>query len=514
VAYRRASLAGVGVQFTRYIDATVGDPYAIAVDPNKPSFPDGDTIQHGEFLYLATVDTAAPDHFSSWKFRQLSTTNTSGSMRESHILAVCAGQVFHVERGGPATLVTGPVMDTASSFIDSAYLLGKAYFVDGKKCYVYDPETETLAVLLSQSSGQVPLRCKLIASWNGRLVLARPADNAQQWFMSKQGDPENWDQAPPTITEAQAVVGADSRTNLPSGPINALVSLRDDLLLFGLDGAILRMTGDPMAGGSFHPISQDTGIAFGQAWCRDPDGSWYFFGDSGGVFQGDGAGLQIRRLSLNKIEKRLSLVDMTLYRIELEWSYEEDGLKVVQVPIGSGGTPVVGWFWERQTDSWTEETYGYTGSTGRQITCLHALNGDLPEDRVLLYGCEDGRLRFHDMAAKDDAGQAIDSFALIGPIAPSGVEQEMLFSDFELVTARDQNGPNWFLYAGETADVPAHPVFHGRAAQGRAQRNLARVRASHVWYGLGLNEIGGRWAFESLSCSVTPCGMKRSGVIA
>jgi hypothetical protein len=272
------------------------------------------------------------------------------------------------------------------------------------------------------------------------------------------------------------------------------------------------MTGDPMAGGMFHPISNETGIAFGQAWCRDPDGAWYFFGDSGGVFRGDGQGLGIVRISLNKLERRLAEVDFSKYRIEMEWSYDEDGLKVVQVPIGLGGVPVVGWFWERQTDSWTEETYGFAGQTGRQITCMYALNGDDPNDRVLLYGCEDGRLRFHDQTAKDDDGQAIDSYALIGPISPGASETEMLFTDFELVTAREQNGPNWFLYAGETADMNTHPFAHGRAIQGRAGRNLARVRGSFVWYAIGLNEINGRWAFESLACSAEPMGMKRSAV--
>lgn len=514
VAYRKASTgSAVGVEFIRYLNASIGNAYAAAVDPNKPSFPVGDVIQHGEFVYLAAQQSGAT-HVSSWKLRELSTANTSGSVRSTHVLAVCAGQVFKVVRGGAATLATGTIMDTLTSWIDSCYLLGKAYFVDGRKCFVYDPATTTLAALVSASSGQVPLRCKLIASWNGRLVLARPSDNAQQWFMSKQGDPTNWDVAPPTITEAEAVIGADSRTNVPPGPITALISLSDDLLLFGQDGAILRMTGDPMAGGMFHPISQETGIAFGAAWCRDPDGNWYFFGDSGGVFRGDGSGQSIVRISLNKLERRLAQVDFSQYRIEMEWSYAEDGLKVVQVPIGNGGTPVVGWFWERQSDSWTEETYGFFGSTGRQITCMYALNGDEPDDRVLLYGCEDGRLRFHDNTAKDDDGQAIDSFALIGPISPGATEEEMLFTDFELVTAREQNGPNWFLYAGETADMATHPFAHGRAVQGRAGRNLARVRGSFVWYGLGLNEIGGRWAFESLACSASPMGMKRSAVTA
>jgi hypothetical protein len=514
VAYRKASTgSAVGVEFIRYLNNAIGNAYAAAVDPNKPSFPVGDTIQHGEFVYLAAVQSGST-HISSWKLRELSTANTSGSVRSTHVLAVCAGQVFKVVKGGAATLATGVIMDTLTSWIDSCYLLGKAYFVDGRKCFVYDPTTTTLAALTSQSSGQVPLRCKLIASWNGRLVLARPADNAQQWFMSKQGDPLNWDVAPPTITEAESVIGADSRTNLPPGPITALISLSDDLLLVGQDGAILRMTGDPMAGGMFHPISNETGIAFGQAWCRDPDGNWYFFGDSGGVFRGDGQGQSIVRISLNKLERRLATVDFTQYRIELEWSYAEDGLKVVQVPIGTGGVPVVGWFWERQTDSWTEETYGITGQTGRQITCMYALNGDDPDDRVLLYGCEDGRLRFHDQTAKDDDGQAIDSFALIGPISPGTTEEEMLFTNFELVTAREQNGPNWFLYAGETADMATHPFAHGRAVQGRAGRNLARVRAAFVWYGIGLNEIGGRWAFESLACSAEPMGIKRSAVLA
>lgn len=520
VGYRRAAGAGgLGQRFFAIVVLPAhNEAYAIAADPKRPTFHAGDTVQHGEFLYLATrIESADTTHQSTFKIKQLLTSSTSGSIRTTKLVAVCEGNVVEIDADGISTIVpggdasvAGEGLDPDSQYCDGAILLSELFLTDGKSYKVYNPQRGNLADYASKSSGLIPPRCKLIASWNGRIVLARPADNAHQWFMSKQGDPYDWDVFPFTITEAQAVAGADSRTNVCPDMINALISLRDDLLIFGGDHSIHRMTGDPMAGGSFHPVSQETGIAFGRSFARDPEGYVYFFGTTGGVYRMDGAAQGATRISLNKIERRLQSVDFANYRIEMEWNHAEDALRVFQVPYGDGGAIVQSWTWERKTDSWHEDTFARLGVTTYQPTTIYVADGDSADDRKLLYGCEDGRIRAFSKTATSDDGNPIDSFALIGPLAGGDEESEGMFTDFELVTSALQQGPYWSLYTSPTADRPMHAVARGLALPGRAQRILARARGANVWFGIGLADKTARWSFESLSARVEPMGIKRA----
>jgi len=521
VGYRRAAGAGgLGQRFFAIVVLPAhNEAYAIAADPKKPTFPAGDLVQHGEFLYLGTrTESADTTHASTFKIKQLLTTSTSGSTRTTKLVAVCEGIFAEIDpTTGVATTVpggdpsvAGEGLDPLSQYSDGAICLSELFITDGKNYKVYNPQRGNLSAYESKSSGLIPPRCKLIASWNGRIVLARPADNAQQWFMSKQGDPYDWDIFPFTITEAQAVAGADSRTNVCPDIINALISIRDDLLIFGCDHSIHRMTGDPMAGGSFHPVSQETGMAFGRSFARDPEGNIYFFGTQGSVYRMDGAAQGVQRISEGKIDNRLQQVDLGVYRIEMEWNHEEDALRVFQVPYGDGGTIVASWCWESDTDSWHEDTYSRLGTTSYQPTTIYMSDGDAPSDRKLYFGCEDGRIRAFSRTATGDDGNPIDSFALIGPLGDGDEDVEALFTDFELVTSANQQGPYWNLYTSPTADRPMHPVARGLALPGRAQRILARVRGSNVWFGIGLADKTARWSFESLACRAEPMGIKRA----
>ena len=506
VGYRQDSTGvALGVQFFKYSDTH--EAYAVVCDPKKPRLPDGDVVQHGEFMYLATkVASADTTYLSAFKFKQLTTTNTSGSVRTTEAFAVCDGGLYSIALSGTPTLVTGATMDSASQFIDSAVLFGNLFLADGTGLYVYKTEDSSFAAYESTSPGQFLPRCKLLGSWRGRLVGARPADNGHNWFMTELGDPFNCDLAPFTITETQAILGSDSRAGLAPDIITGLIPVNDDLMLFLCDHSIHRMTGDPMEEGRFHPISQNTGGAFGRAWARDPEGVVYFFGSRGGVFRTNAQTVQ--EMTRNRIPRRLADVDLTTNRIEMAWSDSEDGLRVMVVPYGDGGTHVSSYFWERKSDAWIEDNYGHVGSTHVQPTCCYVIDGDDPDDRKLLFGNEDGRIRYHDSDALADDTEPIDSFALFGPFAPDNLGGTYRFSHFEIVTDSSQAPPNWRLYYSDSAQMTMEPKAHGRLTQGRS-KILVPVRGAAVWLGLGLAELDGRWALESAACRVEPMGITR-----
>jgi len=506
VGYRRASTGvAAGVQFFKYTDTH--EAYATVVDTRKPKFPRGDTIQHGEFVYLATKVLSADTTFlSAFKLRQLTTTNTSGSVRTTVQFAVCNGDLSTISLGGTATLITGTSLDSAAQFVDSAVLFNNVFFTDGSKLYVYKADEATFAVYEPTSPGQFLPRCKLLGSWRGRLVGLRSADNAHDWFMTELGDPFNCDLAPFTITETQAVMGSDSRAGLSPDVITGFAPVNDDLAIFFGDHSVQRMTGDPMSGGEFHPISQNTGGAFGRAWARDPNGMLYFFGSRGGVFRTAGEGVQ--EMTKARIPRRLADVDLTTNRVEMAWSDEEDGLRVMVVPYGNGGTLLESYFWERATDAWLPDNYGKVGSTSVQPTCVFVFDGDEPDDRKLAFGCEDGRIRYHDRDATTDDTAIIDSYVLMWPFVPDNEGRKFRFSSFEIVTDSAQAPPNWYLYGSDSAQKTMEVKAHGRCKPGRS-KILVPISGAAVGLALGLAERDGRWAFEAARCEAEAMGITR-----
>jgi hypothetical protein len=121
--------------------------------------------------------------------------------------------------------------------------------------------------------------------WRSRLVLAGLASDPHNWFMTKLGDPLDFDYAPATTTEIQAVTGGTGVVGKVGDVINAIIPYSDDVLLFGCDHSIWQMTGDPAGGGRLDCVSDTVGIAFGRAWCKDDKGAVYFFSTRGAVYQ-------------------------------------------------------------------------------------------------------------------------------------------------------------------------------------------------------------------------------------
>lgn len=503
------------------------EAYAVAVDPTYPTIPAASTVRQAEFVVLATrIESSPTTKATIFRLKAVSTTNTNTPSRSVIGVAVAGGDVKSFTSTA-VTLIASSGLDVNARYIDGVVLLGKLYLTDGKSYKVYDPVAGTFGNYTSSVSGKIPPRCAIISTHRDRIVLTGCADNVAAWFMSKQGSPRDFDMAPYTITAIQAANGVDARAGTPPDKVNSWVPYSDDLSFIGCDSSIWRMTGDPTpeGGGEIHNVSTGVGMAWGRCWCIDPHGILYFFGSRGGVYRMSALGspepISAEReastgLWRSKIEQRLRGIDLSLYRIELQWNADDIGLHVFVCPYGNGGAIVEHYFWCAETGSWHPDKWR---SAAIQPTTSCVFDGDLPDDRKVLFIGEDGIIRRFDPDSKGDdtvpstmiANYAIDSSVLIGPLAGSESGREVMFSQLECLMANDQAGPWAKLYVTDRPDVLGDPVWQGKLSPGRSPRMNGKFRGAFVFIELRLFDPRARWAFEHMAFNdVRDMGLVRS----
>lgn len=464
------------------------------------------------------IDTVAQmDSRTVFKAKLVNSTPGTGSPRTTKIIAVGNSSLKLIQENNAPQSVSGGGFSTLNSqYIMSTALGQKVYFTNGEQYLVYDPKANTATDYKSTSGGKIPPRCKLIDNWRNRIVLARSADDPQNWHMSAVGEPTNWDQFPPVTLPTQAVSGNNARAGRCPDIINAIIPYSDDLLIFGGETSIWRLTGDPMAGGQMDLLSDVDGIAFGRAWDKDDRGILYFFGARGGLYaMPPGSGP--RKISDDSVDARLREINLGSYFVRCVWNDADECIHMFAMPFGSGGTHTKHFVYEVRTKAfWQDEfgssSLGLSGATAVQPTAAHVIDGDDPDDRVLLIGCEDGYVRKWDETARDDGGSvetsAIDSQVTLGPIFMDS-QTESRLTAVNLLLAREQQGCRVQLFVSDTPDSLGVPVWTGDFGPGRNDWRFLRGRGRYLWLRLRNGLHGTRWAFEHLTARVERAGRSR-----
>jgi hypothetical protein len=390
--------------------------------------------------------------------------------------------------------------------IHGVALFGKYYVTDGIVNKVYDPVKGTLDDWEAEGLGKVPERIKLLSSWRGRAVVV-PKDEPHNVRMSKLGDPLDWDEYPevPSFEQAISLNNPRSIGRMPD-VVNTIIPYNDEIVVFGGDSTIHELIGDPAVvtlDGSIKArlslVSDVTGIAVGQgAWTKDREGILYFAGSTGGLFRRVPNGIP-ERISYGSVERALTDFNLTLYRPILIWNARDEGLHLFLRPYSTQSTAPEAWFWEQKTDGW------HPDSTPFQVTAATVIDGDDPDDRVLLIGTDDGRVLKWDEDSADDDGTRIQSSVLFGPhqIGTDGYEGRI--TCLEVTLDEDQQGCDWELYASSTPTRPDDAVDRGRLESGI---NIIRCRARGKWLWLRLRNggLGERWAHEHTTVQVHRAG--------
>lgn len=505
---------GAGTTVNASVAARTYDATTVLLAAKNPE-PSGGT---GVFTFAGSASPACNATMSAVSYKDAtlrridllsaSPTGTVGSYRATKNVAVDGmGLLYTFDSANTFGAIGGSTFSAATAqFYDSTVLFQKMYITNGFEVLVYDPVAGTATALESKASGSPTERWSLVSAWRGRLVLARGLTTPHNWAMSAIGDPTNWDFFPPVVNPGQAIAGTISRAGLVPDVINAVIPYNDDLLLFGGDRSIFRMTGDPMAGGQMDLITDVTGIAFGRAWDKDPQGNLYFLSSRGALFVMP-PGRQIRELSVGKFEQRLATINFSKSYTQLIWNDVDRTLHLMTFPLGQQvGQPSLGYTmrhfrYERDSQAFWEDTYGKTP------TCAAISDSDNPNDRVLMIGCLDNYVRKWDNSALDDDGAAIDSYVTFGPFGSQDMELRMTM--FKAVLSDNQSGVHVQLFSSSNPDSMGDPVWAGRLDSGSNPNIFTRIRGSYFWIRMRNSSVGERWAFESLVARMTEAGRKR-----
>lgn len=503
--------------------------YAIRIDPQIPDYGSSDaTIARAENVYIGTERASDADPETVHKVQVVKATSQSGTDRSLVILAVAGANLRKFDTSSVSTVTDGDgALAAAAQWVHSTVFGRKALFTDGISYKIYDGIDDAVTAWETKTAGKIPPRCKLVYLWRGGVLLTADPGDPSAWYLSRRGNPFDFEFSPAVITPDQAVSSQLSLALAVPDKINAFVPYSDDLGLFLCDHAVYRLTGDPGPGqnGAIDRLTDVTGGAFGDSWAKDREGRVYWYGSQGGVFVMSPGSVAPERLSLNRIERRLSNVDLGAVYVRLEWSVEEEGLYVFFLPRGDADVVREHFFWHQKTnawyvDKWAELTTGFD----RQPTALALVDADAWDDRYIVLGCQDSTPRKIDRDALSDDAIAIDSHVLFGPIvqreAVGGVQRELRLRGLQVLLADDQGGAGFDLFAtdrpdratigqGGTVEFSSEHVQSGRLGPGRNPRMPHKVRGAYGWVRLRNANVSERWAFEAGSIDVELAGRTR-----
>jgi len=359
--------------------------------------------------------------------------------------------------------------------------------------------------------GAIPEQASLVTLYRGRLVLAGDNHYPHQWYMSRQGNPWDWQYV---ANDAQApVAGGNADAGEIGDIITSLIPYKDDYLIFGCSNTIWFLSGDPASGGSLNELDLTTGIFGAQSWCFDGGGNFYFWGNNG-LYKTTIPGQPqcISQQALPKLVKD-EAADPETHRIVMGFDDRRNGILTCIVKTSDGTNS--NYFYNLITEGFFPEVYP------NGIFSIFKYNADNPSYQNLLLGSWDGYIRYFNDSKKDDddgdSDTAIDSYVGFGPlqiVENSKFEGKLIGlipvtgggasggseSDSDNVTCK--------VFLGKSAEeiiekltANSSPNFSRTViAPGRSKTNILRQKLRGVYAGILLenNAISETWSLEKL----------------
>jgi len=488
-------ISDTGTAITLSIDGHLIVAHTISTFNGNPQF--GLAPKHSD----STTDTGIK--ILRWRLRPDANFAVASPTSESTLIVASGGTISRLRNGTALTITNGAnAMSSALHVIQFQPAYNQVFMIDGTRSRVYNFETDAITDWIA-TAGTLQQGARLICLYRGRLVLSGVVSDPHNWFMSRVGHPFDFDYGSlPANDPIKAVAGNNSEVGLIGDIITALIPFSDDALLFGGDHTIWQMTGDPAAGGAVDLVSDKTGIAFGKAWTKDPNGTLYFMGTDG-IYKFNLGG-KPESLTKGRIDVRFQGVNLDENRVYLEWDYIREGLMVQIVPINPA-VANTSFFWERRNDAWWSDSW----PAAYGPTCMLAYDGTAASDQEFLMGCYDSYIRMIDEEAADDDGVAIASSVRYAPFIAESHAVEVLLNEILPVLAGGSGPVNLEIFSGQSAEecaMLANPRV--RRLLSHAGRNrAARNRVSGYAVQIGLSHTGAsRWAVESMTANLSGAG--------
>src|SRR6185503_6508912 len=166
------------------------------------------------------------------------------------------------------------------------------------------------------------------------------------------------------------------------------------------------------------------------------------------------------------------------------------GVHIHRYPFGTPGAPVEHWFWDKKRGAPWPDTYGTTEDPEIDPTAIYVVDGDDPDDRLVLLG---GR----------------DAHVLIGPLVGPDSSREMRFQGPRIVLASDYDGAQFQLYATDDPVQLGPARATGPLLPGRNAMKRSRMRGSHCFVRIRNSVAGQTFSIEEAAMKAFPGGHKR-----
>lgn len=436
---------------------------------------------------------------------QVANSTTTLSARTTENLCVCKGTVATFDTTSFTTVTNGSgALSSSAPVIFSANLYDDVFFADGVYAKYYDGSAMQT---WTPTAGSLPVngsyRPRLIEKWRARIVLSGLRGDDQNWFMSKVNNAFDWDYSPSAVSPLDAVAGNNADAGEVGDIINCMIPYSDDTLIFGCDHSIWQLTGDPMEGGRIDLQSDVTGMAFGRPWCKTFDGRVYFMGSRGGIYRMTPGSIP-ERISSDRIEESLQVVDLNTTIVRAIYDDRTQLVHFFTTPLSQIAT--YHYCYDIRRDAFWKD---YFADANMNPVAVYLLDGDDPDDRVVLLGGFDRRIRYIDYDATSDDGEPIDSYVWIGPIRVE--EGQKLHLNEMIGTLADNSDYAYYeVYAAQGAEA-AHDrgtlFFSGVWDAGRNWPESRRAGGSAIYIKLGNDEVDSTWSYETIYAAIEGVGI-------
>jgi hypothetical protein len=319
----------------------------------------------------------------------------------------------------------------------------------------YDPKLDVVGYWTATAGyGTVPVGCTLLCKYRDRLVLAGDRYAPQLWYMSRIGDPLDWDYS--QQDSAGAVAGNATDTGSIGQPITALAPFSDDYLIFGCERSLWILRGDPRSGGRMDNVSYVVGIIDGGAWCYGPSGEIVFLSHDGVYSLAVGSGSVPTSVSREQLPRDLQGIDLNRYRIVMQYDSNDRGVHIFVIPISFLDTAYQYWM-----DWGTASFWPVLHNVSHHSTSILINQSSDQNLKSVIFGCRDGYIRQYSNTQETDDSVNFESYALYGPILLADQVTDGLLLELIGTLGLDSNPLTWEVYVNETGQGAADAAILG-----------------------------------------------------
>lgn len=384
---------------------------------------------------------------------------------------------------------------------------------------IYDPVADSLSTWKDSALAGTPAKSNMpagfstIARWRDRLVLGGGRSQPHLWFMSKRGDPEDFDIASTLV--GRAVAGTSADAGQLGQPLVALIPHSDDCLLFLGKTSCWVMRGDPTMGGQLDKLSDHIGIVSNEAYAYTAEEDLVFLSHDGLYSIPAGCGQPPISLSREMMPDDLRGVDQDTHVASMAYDVAHRGIHIFtsrKLDAATSGTPTSDHFWfDMETKSFWPVAFAVANH--EPVATYDHTSLDTPSSGVVMGG-RDGYLRtFNRHADQDDGGNVITSFVNYGPLRMAQMLEDGVLQSLDCVTAENSGDVDCDVYVGNSHEAAFGASSFATDTFGVGGRNRTfrpRARGASLMVKLSNNTSSDRpWAVELLVARIRRAGRTR-----